>query len=411
MSDIKIREVNPSHERTDKGVRFNIETLSELGPLKDTIDIDADRFVNDFYNDRNFKAKVEVSSFKREQVVSPTKGFVHVALEAFNRHYPLVIRPDDIWLLLTWSFSKHVENNAEALRKNFVQHEGKKALIVDVSFGPGQTQPEDWERSVFPSFSRQIREHIGEHTHSIIAGSFSTTTITDKAAHEITLMAAMKQYFSYYGRTDCGIPFIELHGTEKDWIDVRDRAKQLSSLMISEEGERWMSYLGPVLDEFVASYQGNVNHHFWQGMVKKIRHGYGSGSYSTVSGWITLFYLSLSNHHKSWQKMISSDGPEPSEFPPVVSSAPVVWDYLGTNIPIHFHAGYYAIKQDEKTLALQSCIGWAVSHDPPNGEKRIIALEKEIELLKKGQTDNDYSTKYAISNMEKELEKLKSKGN
>lgn len=98
--------------------------------------------------------------------------------------------------------------NAEQLRSRFVAHQGKKVLEVKVDhFVVGQTPAEMWERDVFPQFSKQIRQHIGEQTHTMIAQPFSTTTPTDQASHEITLMAAMKEYFSYKMSTEYALSF------------------------------------------------------------------------------------------------------------------------------------------------------------------------------------------------------------
>jgi hypothetical protein len=45
---------------------------------------------------------------------------------AHNNHYPIRIKPDDIWLLIVQGFSNHVNANAEELRKLFVDFDGKK---------------------------------------------------------------------------------------------------------------------------------------------------------------------------------------------------------------------------------------------------------------------------------------------
>ena len=45
---------------------------------------------------------------------------------AHCNHYPIRIKPDDIWLLIVQSFSNHVNANAEKLRNHFVNFEGKK---------------------------------------------------------------------------------------------------------------------------------------------------------------------------------------------------------------------------------------------------------------------------------------------
>jgi hypothetical protein len=212
-------------------------------------------------------------------------------------------------------------------------------------------------------------------------------------------------------RTKCGIPWIELQGTLKDWESLRARAAKMGLLMVPSFGTKWMEVLLPVLDEFVAAYRGNVNHAFWQSMVKRIEHGFGSGSYSTISGWINVFYpyleADVNPFLEPWEQLIQSDGPEPGDFPRVISSAPVEWDYNGDLIKLHFHAGMMGTIQDPKTLALRSRVGWAVTHDPPQSPKeRIPELEKQISDIKAA-GDTDWSTKYWIKRAENELAALK----
>ena len=47
---------------------------------------------------------------------------------AHSNHYPIRIKPDDIWLLIVQAFSHHVNINSEKLRNMFVNFEGKKVL-------------------------------------------------------------------------------------------------------------------------------------------------------------------------------------------------------------------------------------------------------------------------------------------
>ena len=45
---------------------------------------------------------------------------------AHNNHYPIRIKPDDIWLLIVQAFSNHVNVNSEKLRNLFVDFNEKK---------------------------------------------------------------------------------------------------------------------------------------------------------------------------------------------------------------------------------------------------------------------------------------------
>ena len=48
----------------------------------------------------------------------------------YNYHYNLVISPDMIWNTILISVAKHIELSAEEMRGKFVDHPGKKELIV-----------------------------------------------------------------------------------------------------------------------------------------------------------------------------------------------------------------------------------------------------------------------------------------
>lgn len=53
-------------------------------------------------------------------------------LAAYNAHEDLVLSPDDIWLMITIYYSHYVVKNAEQMRHLFVDHEGKKELVVNM---------------------------------------------------------------------------------------------------------------------------------------------------------------------------------------------------------------------------------------------------------------------------------------
>lgn len=410
-ANIETRPVVESHTKTEHGVRFNVETVDALGPRLQPRGPNAQQIARNFYDyeERHF-ASLEASSFTKADappLASSSGSFYNAALKAFADHYPLVIRPDDIWILQAYGFATHVDKNAEALRSRFVKHQGKKRLTVEVGLTPGASPPEEWERQVFPDFSRQIREHIGEETHKMIATGFSsTTTPTDQAAYEITLMTAMKHYFAYGMVTCCGIPWIELRGTLQDWQALRDRSQKMWGEFMPDYAE----VLVPVLDQFIDAYQGKVDHAFWQSMVKRVQHGAGSGA-TTISGWVTLLYPYLAGgkntHLRQWQHMYTHYGPDPDDFPKVVSSVPVEWDHFGEQILLHFHAGAFGYTQDPETLALSSHTGWVVSRDPPTSpEKRIAEIERQLaDLAASGQ--NDRQAKHWRHRLTEELAKLK----
>ena len=423
-------EVEPSHNKVTtqdglSGVSFNVETVPKALPdhqkkpakTRSEVILSVQQTAANHYNKernlskRNFsgdraiaeKVRIEAMSTSRENVVhAGSNGFVMALVTAFAEHLPLTLAPDHIWILISYAFAKHVDIHAEKLRKNFVQHEGKKRLevVTPDSFAMSTGNNPDtgasataWETLVFPGFSNQIKSYIGEKTHEAIAAKFSTTSPAAGAAHEITLMSAMKNYFSYGIMTMCGIPNITLLGTEEDWVALRSRTEKLGSLMMPDFTDYWMPSLLPVLDEFVESYRGNVNHGFWQSMVKHRRTGGGSGAYSFISGWMQIFFPYLASGRlneglKPWQQMYFY-GPKMDQFPPICSSAPVDWDYHGAVFDLNFHAGIIGYTQDPADGTLSPLLGWYVSHVPPKSPLlQLNDYKKELNDLHLGHKED-----------------------
>jgi len=410
------------------GVRFNVETvpkairkhkakqvLSRQVYLK-SIHANSEDYYNTTrgFNQKKLETRLEAASCHKDDklIAVGGNGVLVSCVTAFAQHLPLELSPDHIWTLMSYAFAKNVDENAEELRKNFVQHKGKKRLMVETpdSFQmSAKNEPDtgastdDWQEYIFPEFSKQIREHIGESSHSLIAGDFSTTTTVSKAASEITLMSAMKNYFSFGMSTCCGIPSITLLGTEEDWVSLRNRTEELGKVMQKDFTEYWMPLVLPLLDEFVASYRGSVKHGFWQSMVKLRNNGMGSGYAEFISGWIQIFfpYLAsgkLNRELRPWHEMFFH-GPKPGEFPTIISSVPVDWDYNGSKFDLHFHAGITGVSQNAVDGTLAPVIGWYVTHAPPKSlAERLTDIEDEIMALSKGHQCETSSVEYGRIN-------------
>ncbi|MBQ7898760.1 MAG: DUF4419 domain-containing protein [Bacteroidales bacterium] len=48
----------------------------------------------------------------------------------YANHRPIVLSPDAIWLLISQSFSYHVNTNSDELRPMFLGHDGKSELTI-----------------------------------------------------------------------------------------------------------------------------------------------------------------------------------------------------------------------------------------------------------------------------------------
>ena len=315
--------------------------------------------------------------------MNPFVGTIH---RAYSDHYPLVLSPDDVWTVIAQGFATHVNENAEALRSRFVAHEGTVDLVVDLPFAKGGAN-NPWETAL-ATFSERIAAHVGTKQRDLVVGNFTTTGPVERASSEIVLMGAMKKFFGYVGRTLCGIPEITLLGTPADWKSVRDRASAMGEYDLAW----WTKSLIPVLDQFVAASQGNVEKAFWEGMYK-VSHESGGPH---ISGWVNNLFAYHAEGYNGvsyvktpvrnpyfGERMSRSHGPTTDAFPMGMCRVPWKWNYLGTMFDMEFLGGFAGIAQDPETRAVRPALAWAV-RDPsartPPKEKLVRGSLPDFEF-------------------------------
>ena len=317
-------------------------------------------------------------------------AFISAVHTAFANHYPLVLSPDAIWLVISQGFANHVNTNAESLRKSFVDHEGKKTIEIILDRGDFvKCSPKNPWGDVLDLFSEGIRRNVGDKTHDLLTPTFSTTGPVERAASQIVLMNCFKEYFLYQMVCICGIPEVTLEGTPEDWSLLRDKALSLGQFDL----EWWTVELKPILDQFVEAASGKVDLEFWR-RIYKLKEVYGTHS---VNGWILDLFPYIGdgtrkNHclgkwktitlklDKDVKEVISfgigEDELSTESFPPGVVSAPFVWKIpaAGKEYKMKFFAGFMAATQNSKTLAIQPEIGWAVADE--EAEKKAAGMRE-----------------------------------
>lgn len=210
--------------------------------------------------------------------------FAKAVHAAFFDHHPLVLSPDVIWLTIAQGLAAHVDQNAERLRDRFVDHEGKKELVVcRPGFVKGSSS-NDWE-GVFPEFSRLIAASSRPGVVELIENDFTTTGSVERIVSHITLMDAVQHYFSYTMCCGCGFPSITLTGTPEDWQKIRSKAERLHEYDL----DWWLEALLPALDQFVAAANGNPDLDFWRSLCM-INTGTSFPKYEPLTGWVQVFF-------------------------------------------------------------------------------------------------------------------------
>ncbi|KDO26956.1 hypothetical protein SPRG_07669 [Saprolegnia parasitica CBS 223.65] len=297
-------------------------------------------------------------------VAASTSGFVRGAIQAYNRHHNLVLRPDDIWLAIMVQFGLYVNGNAEELRSSLVKHDGQKELTVTTA---GSLYSVD-----FGQLSKQMIDQMDEHLvdpalKEWVLPAFSTTTDHDTIVASVVLMASMKKYFSYKFGLCCGIPQVTLEGTAADWEGIRARVDKLKTFggPLSE----WSVMLAPILDQFVVAAKGNADADFWNRICHRI--GGGSGP-SYISGWLSVFCAF--NEDGKWQgdkktvhlyygEDVESEFPivDTSDIPPGYLTVDVKIDDNGTPYDALMFAGHMAFAVSDDKTTLTPALSWAIA--------------------------------------------------
>ena len=216
---------------------------------------------------------------------------------AHTNHYPIRIKPDDIWLLIVQALSNHVNVNSESLRHYFVNFEGKQKLTVEYPI----SKLEEVDKKVLENFSEQINEqmekYLGTELLDVLTPNFSTTTYDSKIVAKISIMGAFKKFFEFSAiLSGCGIPYIILEGTAEDYKEIISKAKQLSKY----EFDWYIDKIIPHIEKMVEAKEGKIDVDYFKNMIQKkevTEKEYGlSGmgpydvKYDYICGWILNFF-------------------------------------------------------------------------------------------------------------------------
>jgi hypothetical protein len=127
-------------------------------------------------------------------------GFIGAFYTAYQNHKDVILSPDDVWNMIIIMFSKHVNQNSEALRSQFVAHEGQKKLVITDYADSVERSLEierEWESGFFAEMIEQIKENTNEGVTSALKADFSTTTPFEEIFSIATVMDSFQQYFKY----------------------------------------------------------------------------------------------------------------------------------------------------------------------------------------------------------------------
>ena len=100
-------------------------------------------------------------------------------------------------------------------------------------------------------------------------------------------MYSVKQYFRFDMMTFCGIPAVEMIGTEEDWNKLTSKLKVLRTLLETVENDlglqsEWWDLVEKVFHKLLETYQGRPDEEWWSHILDYGK-SYGSGNFELKS--------------------------------------------------------------------------------------------------------------------------------
>jgi hypothetical protein len=110
-----------------------------------------------------------------------------------------------------------------------------------------------------------MTDHVKNEICNLLINNFSTTTKVESLLSSLIMMSTFQKCLTYTSSIkSCGIRNVHFMGIFDDWILLREKTNQLR--LYTLENDDFYVYINgilPILDQFIQTYQGNVNNQFW----------------------------------------------------------------------------------------------------------------------------------------------------
>lgn len=310
--------------------------------------------------------------------LNPNHAVFNGYVNAFKEHRPITISPDIIWLLIIQGFVNHVNNNAESLRSMFVNFNGKQELTVKRdNMAPQTATTNDW-MEIFTEFVQQIEVFTGKEITETLEPDFTTTTIISRAVGQLSIMAAMKEYFDYHViMCICAFPFIVVEGSIEDWEKIISKLEKLRKYDLDD----WVDKLTPILSKIVDTKRGKEDKKFWNDMIHIVPD---KGPYEPgyIDGWFLNFFLYTIYGDRVGSRIYDKSDDLSSEM----LTVPFKLTVSEQNYDCEFVAGFIGTAQVESDKSIKPQIHWMIRFEDKEAKRK-----EQFELeMKKRRAENSF---------------------
>ena len=338
------------------------------------------------YLDENEPLEILYHNFDTEEVQFynyKKTSLISGLIEAYKNHYPITVTPDMIWILILQGYSRFMEKYSELVRERYVNFEGKKNINLNrTGIFPEEASKEIWE-GIIKEFVEKIGTNIGKETLSNLESNFSTTNPVTLATSQVSIMSAMKQYFTYRVLMGgCGISSITLEGSLEDWEKIKSKLEFLSNKALGW----WTKHLIPIIEKIIktkATYTENNQLsqeliEFWKNMIRIKGKGDAYDPHM-INGWIIKFIPNLTEAKPNvYDELLET------QVPDQIISCPlelIVLNLDGTksHYQCDLASGFFGMVQDQQTFNVRPVIGYAFVVE--NIAKSRLTVEEKNKII------------------------------
>ena len=306
--------------------------------------------------------------------------------EAHCHHYPIRIKPDDIWLLIIQSFNYHINANFSELSNLFVNYQNKKNIEIDMD---SQKIDKKYVENCVEKICAKMEQYLGKQILETLSPDFSSTNIDSKLVCKMTIMSIFKKYFSFsINLCVCGIPYIILEGTNDDYKKIIEKCEQLKTYKF----DWYIDRIIPVIQKMVEAKEGKIDVEFFKNIVIKNevdeevveRCHLQKKHIVKINGWILKFFGYTKSDDDRYYTFEDDeiDVEKFYEFAGQILTVPFVINNNDKKSSMIFEAGFFGCDQNEKK-EVYPVIGWGIKNEGKKPIKHIMSnsIKDKINLL------------------------------
>ena len=360
------------------------------------------------------------------------RGFLSAVVHSYNNHYILQTCPDDWWYTIICQISSTIERAGDRTGSGYrskseeklklgqflASHEVRDPLKARMSGVP--LREFDYS-SVFGDVAEQIKGSVTvPELAEVVQADFSTSTPSHVLESEITLRSAIQNHFQFEIYFMCGIPQVEMMGTEDDWRKLKTKFLRLKDILAPVEENfvlfgNWWNNVETILKKLIDTYVGKPDREWWSRIFYKEK-AWDSGPPVDwyLRGWFITDFLD----GDGWRV-----GPVGTfeELMGGLTAVPLTFESEGCSAPLitTLVAGIAGIQVEETGVIpkVRAFHGWALFAEDdvtPNREKANKMKKKNDEKMrsKEKKLESNYTAKWAVennSNQTKEIREMECK--